>query len=70
MAVFFEDREKTYAHLCKDKLYPCARCTRNYTQQEKRDCGDKNCEKWMAWFKRTWRDIRKAYFEYKSGGQA
>lgn len=50
-----EDRKKVYEDLCKDKCYPCQYCKR---QTDVLTCTDK-CEKWIIWFKHTWRNIRK-----------
>lgn len=70
MVKYIEDREKVYADLCKDKLYPCQRCKRKTDSQERIECAEKGCDKWQAWFRRTWCNIHEEYLEFRSGGQA
>lgn len=64
MAPYFEDRDKIFEDLCKDKSYPCQRCKCKTDMQERIECGDKNCEKWEIWFRQTWHNIHE---KYKSG---
>ena len=68
MSEQFKDREKVYEDLCKDKTYPCQRCKRKTDPQERIECGDKGCDRWQAWFRRTWRNVREAWDDIKYGG--
>ena len=68
MASYFDDREEIFANLSKDKSYPCQHCKRVTDPKERIECGDKGCDRWQAWFRHTWHNIRKSCDDIKCGG--